>query len=492
MNAPQTARPAKDPAAPIVGSLAGHNGSLNGHMTYGTQPPFAVEGQNSPQATSDAAPKPSSPAGNGTAQPANGNAIPTVNPLAGHQAGRDQNGGDIQRPPVPAAGIPGAHSSIDTHAPCGTGEQAPPAANVLAAPKLESSLAAHLLVLAAKEVDELEHARIATNNRLFQVVSDRTDKDGKQRGFGLMPPGVCAADDKDAVKKLLKVVRALVKAGTALPPAGWDTYVWKLALLAVSVEDLEAEAVRQLEGELKKNPLWPWIEAQAGIGAKQAARLLGAIGGDPLIRPEIIRNDGTVEPARRRMVSELISLCGHGDPERRPRKGMSQEEAFKLGNPEAKKRLRVIAMQCVKFTGEPDKKGRVRARSPYRDIYDAARGEYSTRLHGRKCQNAKPHWMSPNGCGTSRHPEWGAPGSPWRDGHIHHAALRKAGKQFIKDLYREAERLHEEAPVSGHRRPDTHAGPAADGPDIPAGHTASDTQTECACGEQDSGRETAA
>lgn len=191
---------------------------------------------------------------------------------------------------------------------------------------------------------------------------------------------------------------------------------------------------------MRKNPLWPWLEAQGGVGEKQAARLLGAIG-DPLTRPQIIRDDGTVEPARYRNVSELLSLCGHGDPARKRRSGMTQAEAKATGNPEAKKRVRLIAMSCVKLDGVPDKNGRRRALSPYRLVYDQARAENASKVHASECRNRKPYWAKPNGCGTSAHPELGEAGTPWRDGHQLGDALRKVGKQFLKDLHAEARRL---------------------------------------------------
>jgi hypothetical protein len=104
-----------------------------------------------------------------------------------------------------------------------------------------------------------------------------------------------------------------------------------------------------------------------------------------------------------------------------------------------------MMMSCLKLDGKPDKNGRPRALSPYRTEYDKARALSADKVHTAECRNRKPYWQAPNGCGISAHPEWGAIGTPWRDGHQHNDALRKAGKQFLKDLYREAQRLRDEA-----------------------------------------------
>ena len=77
---------------------------------------------------------------------------------------------------------------------------------------------------------------------------------------------------------------------------------------------LEHDAERNLVKTFAGHPLYPRAEVQKGIGDKQGARLLGAIG-DPYIRPELIRKDRdgeiiSVEPSRPRKVSELWALAG--------------------------------------------------------------------------------------------------------------------------------------------------------------------------------------
>ena len=104
-----------------------------------------------------------------------------------------------------------------------------------------------------------------------------------------------------------------------------------------------------------------------------------------------------------RSVSQLWSYCGHGDPARKRRAGMTAEEAAAMGNPQAKMLTRLLAECCMKQNGGTDKNGKARLPSPYRAVYDEARMDYEAR--------------------------------DWTDGHRHNAALRKTGKAILKDLW---------------------------------------------------------
>lgn len=134
-----------------------------------------------------------------------------------------------------------------------------------------------MLKLTAEALDDLEGVRIANENRLRQLTRSETDADGEDRGFGL------TLDHPD-VKRFAAIVEALAAE--------------------------EHRAVLQLQRLVRRHPLGPWLAAQPGIGEKQGARLLAAIG-DPYMRPEMLRPDGTIEPARPRTVSELWAYCGY-------------------------------------------------------------------------------------------------------------------------------------------------------------------------------------
>lgn len=144
-----------------------------------------------------------------------------------------------------------------------------------------------------------------------------------------------------------------------------------------------------------------WQKATLGIGEHLLARLLGAVGhplhttvhqwqGEGAERVLVVL--GTME----RRVSDLWSYCGHGDPTRRPKKGMSADDAAASGNPGAKMLVRLIAEGCMK-----------NMRSPYRAVYDEGRERYATR-------------------------------EDWTPAHQHNAALRLTGKAVLKDLWRVA------------------------------------------------------
>jgi hypothetical protein len=311
-------------------------------------------------------------------------------------------------------------------------------------------LADKALFLHAAIVEDLEQVRVAEMNRLRLLVTpaDQPDEDGMCRGTGWLPPGIqpgkqVAAKVMDAARKHLR--EAGQKDGRVIPPKDWHAAVWSLCMILLQLRATEEAAVTELEKAMRRHPLGEFEKSVTGLGAKQFGRLLGIIG-DPYVRGVQAGPDGAELPPAPRTRSQLRSLCGHGDPARKPFKGMTQEDARALGRPDAKMRLHLIAEQFIRYTGEPDKNGKPTPLSPYRIVYDDARKEYAERVHEGECLNRSR--ISPNGCGTRDHPEWGAPGSPWRDGHQHGAAIRLVAKRFLDDLYDEAKRLHEERDAS--------------------------------------------
>lgn len=236
-----------------------------------------------------------------------------------------------------------------------------------------------LLALAADTVDDLEKTRIAAENRLRQLTRDEPDSDGEMRGFALTETE--AAPYAAIVDELVKVEHA---------------------------------AVLELQRRMRKHPLGPWVKSQVGLGEKQAARLLAAIG-DPYWN--------TLHD-RPRTVSELWAFCGYdpvdGVAKRRTRGQRSNWSA------DAKMRAYLIAESCVKQT-----------RSPYRTVYDAGRAKYANAMHAAPCVR----------CGPAGKPA--AEGSPLSLGHQHARALRLVAKEVLKELWREARALHEANALGG-------------------------------------------
>lgn len=143
---------------------------------------------------------------------------------------------------------------------------------------------------------------------------------------------------------------------------------------------LEHEATLALRRVVRQHPLGDWIKRTVGVGEKQGARLLAAIG-DPAY------NHAAGRP--RRGPAELWAYCGFVPGQKR-QKGVKSN-----WNATAKMRAFLIAESCIKCR-----------RSPYRAVYDAARANWSER--------------------------------DVKDGHKHNHALRVTAKAILRDLFLEA------------------------------------------------------
>jgi hypothetical protein len=312
------------------------------------------------------------------------------------------------------------------------------------------------LAFAANVVDDLEVVRIAMQNRLRALtrggpaderitkgkaksVEDlEPDKDGEERGWAL------EADDPD-VLLLADVVDNLLK--------------------------IEDRVVKALERKMRDHRLGPWVAAHKGCGDKQVARLLGAIG-DPYWRPELTHDDGTTTPAGPRTVAALRRYCGL-DPVPAADQGLPDDQSLNVGGDgtgdpgqspydtqistarvarrrikgkrakwshKARKNAWLIVTSCKKqVAGKTagtcivDDDERIKhadgcACSPYRVLYDDARRKYDNAIHDHDCAQCKRK-----------------AGEPLTAGHQEGRAMRLVSKEILKDLWREAKRLHEAA-----------------------------------------------
>ena len=212
----------------------------------------------------------------------------------------------------------------------------------------------------------------------------------------------CAAPDLLTLRVFAEVFEDLQKQRIAtanrMERGGIDP-----AFMAAVMDNLEraeheaALVMRRCYRKAVPQELREWQAGTIGIGEHLMARLVGCIGhpvhttvyewqgsGSDRVLVEVGEMDRTV--------SQLWSYCGHGDPARRRRAGMTAEDAAAMGNPRAKMLVHLMAECCMK-----------QMRSPYRVVYDAARVEYEAR--------------------------------DWTDLHRHNAALRKVGKAILKDLW---------------------------------------------------------
>lgn len=286
-----------------------------------------------------------------------------------------------------------------------------------------------LLALLADALDDLERTRIANENRLRQLTRTEADSDGEERGFGLTL-------DQPQVAALADVVEALGK--------------------------LEHASTLNLQRTLRKHPLGAWVKRTIGVGEKQGARLIAAIG-DPYWN--------TLHD-RPRTVSELWAYCGlhvlpaahapndaqctsgggaqthpgHGTPEAQggpagvTKQGDPGHEGVETHRETAgvaptrargqranwstvaKTRAYLVAESCIK-----------QARSPYRAVYDEGRTKYADALHPVACRR----------CGPAGKPA--AAGTPISAGHQHARAMRLVMKAILRDLWLESKQLHETA-----------------------------------------------
>lgn len=340
-------------------------------------------------------------------------------------AGRGLNSRPTKRDTVtssPSSGGDSGHLAIEESAPTGEApDAAGPDRTANSGPNPRAnSLFDPALALAADILDDIEKVWVANANRLRILTRSDADSDGEYRGFGL-------DESHPDVARLAAMVDALKK--------------------------LTEDATKHLEKVMRRHPLGPWQRdpARKGIGEKQLARLLAAIG-DPYIRPEITRADGAVEPARPRRVSELRAYCGYhvlpaghtplddqesnagrgqagvGDTDHdpcgaqastvgvAPRRQRGQKSNW---NETARTRAWLIAKSVVKAGG------------PYRQIYDATKAKYADAVHKTPCVR----------CGPKGKP---APaGSPLSKGHIDGRGLRAISRAVLEDLWIEARRLHE-------------------------------------------------
>ena len=293
--------------------------------------------------------------------------------VGGHTLAGDQQVGDAQMRSVSGTNPAASHSGCLPHGKPAGGAHSPTPDHLPS----ESHgggvrggfLRDPVLGILADVLDDLEKVRIANENRVRQLTRTEADSDGEERGHGLTL-------DNPMVKKLVTSVESLAQA--------------------------EKDATANLQKAMKAHPLGPWVKSQAGVGEKQAARLLATIG-DPYW------NDLHDRP---RTVSELWAFCGYavhdGHAQARRRGERSNWSA------DAKMRTYLISVSCVKQSAE---------KSKYRRVYDEGRAKYADAVHPHDCKR----------CGPAGKPA--AAGSPLSAGHQHNRAIRLISKELLKDLW---------------------------------------------------------
>ena len=348
-----------------------------------------------PDANASAKPRAVSRRGASSPSPAKPAVAPTRNPQERAQTA-DQTMTVAKPIPVPSGRpeLDSGQRGPGTHLAPAAVISSPPA-EFVATPK-GSPRAGNLfdgyLCLVADSLDDMERTRIAAANRLRALTRNVADSDGEMRGLGLdeRSPEVAAAS---------ALVDGLVQ--------------------------LEAAQTKALEKAMKAHPLSGYVASVKGLGLKQTARLLAAIG-DPYW------NDLHQRP---RTVSELWAYCGLAVTDGRAQRRMKGVKSN--WSDTAKMRAYVVAESLVKAgvrkaenaPVEFDANARI-ALTEFGQAYIDRRKATANRTHETVCVR----------CGPSGKPA--APGSPWSAAHQQADALRIVSKELLKQLWLAARELH--------------------------------------------------
>jgi len=255
----------------------------------------------------------------------------------------------------------------------------------------------------AQWLDDVEGLRKAQANRLLVLTTGvKPDEDGV---VGEYKDGIDRAFGYDETHPVVAVTQATI----------------------AQLDQIEHAAILDLQRAMRKHPLNEWRKTRKGVGEKQLARLLAAIG-DPYMR---------ADTARPRTVSQLWAYSGlhvfptgqvaagahpwpargdstssggqqNSDPQARTapagtHTAARRQKGVKANwSTDAKTRAYLIATSCIKQTG-----------TEYRAVYDQRR-EHTAETH-----------------------------PDWTPGHSHNDALRILSKRILRDLWRAARDYHE-------------------------------------------------
>lgn len=261
----------------------------------------------------------------------------------------------------------------------------------------------------------------------------------------------------DAIKARISTVNRVDRGGGAVDPM--QAKAMKTAALGLegAYRDLLIAAYeKQVPAEIR--------DFAAGIPGLATGelfpRILGVLG-HPRIAIPYRWEDGATEPVPDgdpyfRTLRELWQYAGCGNPDLVPKKSVlghspSREELLGAGK---RTQLRPLLYTFSSYLMRQHKTNEEIVNSKYWAIFEEelewARGHEgncgtgtwplkcaaSHRRHERQCQNTKRPPLSPDGCGTVMHKEWGEPGTPWRPGHCLMHAHRIVQKEFLRDLWR--------------------------------------------------------
>lgn len=213
-------------------------------------------------------------------------------------------------------------------------------------------------------------------------------------------------------------------------PVTYLPYIHALEL----AEEASERALHATYKRVVPKPIRAWQVDAKGIGVHLVSRLLGHLGDPRIATPHFWQGTGTkrtlmVADSYERTLAQLWQYCGHGDPTRRIRKGMTADELAQLGKPDLKMIVHLIADRAILEPGRSvdllltgDQHADT-AQRHYRRVYEERRLVTAERLHATECVR----------CGPSGKPA--AVLSPWSKAHQQADALRIVGKEILRDLW---------------------------------------------------------
>lgn len=160
---------------------------------------------------------------------------------------------------------------------------------------------------------------------------------------------------------------------------------------------------------------YKWVPGKE-VGSKEARVLV--VDGDPY----------------QRTVRQLWQWAGCGDPMVAPKFVSTKDDQsakLRMGKRTTlRPRLYTFTSYLMRQKGNENVAG-----SKYCKLLLESWEDGKTKTHAVQCQNKKRPPLTPNGCGTAAHPEWGEPGSTWRPGHALAHAHRIVQKELLRDLW---------------------------------------------------------
>lgn len=258
----------------------------------------------------------------------------------------------------------------------------------------------------------------------------------------------------DAIKARVATDNRVKRGGAAV-----DEVAGKVMLQAArNLEDLYRKELVAEYRSVVPAPIREWAAGIPGLASGELFPRIISILGHPRIAtpyawPEGARTPVPAGEPYERSLRQLWQYAGCGDPASVPVKAVlgrtpTRQDMLHAGKRTVLRPLLYTFSSSLVLAGTPVTKegsrlyGRPRSQaahdSEFYQIFAAAKAEGAGRVHTRQCQNRKRPPMSPNGCGTVQHPEWGEPGSPWRPGHAQAHAHRVVHKEFLRQLWRVA------------------------------------------------------